>query len=93
MPAQLTRCCTQAGEVVAPGWMTCDGSPTTIDGCACKRPSKIQMRPNPIRSSIRHDGSGSRLSARPPPGPAGRHSRTLTQASASTPKTSNATIP
>ena len=46
-----------------------------------------------MRSSIRHDGSGSRLSARPPSGPTGRHSRTLTQARASTPKTSSATIP
>jgi len=114
VPAQLTRCCTQAGELAAPGWMTCDGRPTTIAGWACSSPSKIQMMPKPIRSSIRHDGSGSdppaprakrprstRRAVSAPAGPpglpaamvAGRHSRTLTQRSASTPKISSAASP
>ena len=43
--------------------MTCDGRPAAIFGWACKMPSKIQITPNPTRSSQRPRGS-----AHPPPG-------------------------
>ena len=34
VPAQFTRCCTQAGELDAVGSITRDGSPAAIPGCA-----------------------------------------------------------
>ena len=70
VPPQLTRCCTQAGEAAAAGSMTCEASPPAILGCACKIPSRIQISPNPTRSSVgpRLPGSaGRRLPAQRPP--------------------------
>jgi hypothetical protein len=60
---QLTRCCTQTGELAAVGWMTSAGSPAAIFGCACKIPSRIQSAPNPMRSSHRPLASPAPVSA------------------------------
>jgi hypothetical protein len=49
----LTTCWTQAGEAAAIGAMTCEARPAAIFGWACKIPSKIQITPNPTRSSRR----------------------------------------
>ena len=100
VPAQFTTCCTQCGELAAVGSITCDGRPIAIFGCACKMPSKIQMIPNPIRSTCRQAGSAG-TAAGEPPGPAcspgcaaaGSHARTVIQASPSTAKISSAMIP
>ena len=84
VPPQLTRCCTQAGEAAAVGWMTCAASPPAILGCACKIPSRIQINPNPTRSSPRPRAS--RAPARSAPASAGpgagrRQARAVAQAS------------
>ena len=60
-PAQFTMCWTQPGELAAAGSMTWEGSPAAMAGCACSRPSKIQMMPKPIRSSCRQAGSAAAL--------------------------------
>ena len=58
VPPQLTRCCTQAGELAAVGSMASEGRPAAILGCACKIPSRIQSVPNPMRSTQRPLASG-----------------------------------
>ena len=57
LPPEFTRCCTHPGEVDAAGWITCDGSPPGICGCACRIPSNSQRIPKPTRSSRRAPGS------------------------------------
>ena len=59
VPPTLTRCCTQAGEAAAVGLITCGVMPSGIEAWAWRTPSKIQIRPNPIRSTRRPGGSGS----------------------------------
>ena len=63
----MTTCWTQAGEEAAVGSMTCAASPPAILGWACKIPSRIQIRPNPTRSSRRPGASQA-----PPPSHAHR---------------------
>src|ERR1700685_2791861 len=63
VPPQLTRCCTQPGEAPALGSITCEASPPAIFGCACKIPSRLQIIPNPTRSTARPPPP------RPPPPP------------------------
>ena len=95
MPPTLTRRCTQRGELAAIGSMTCDGSPTAIFGWACKIPSKIHSRPNPIRSSRRQAGSARAGPGAPATAPAaaGVQVRTVTQASPTSAKMSSAISP
>src|SRR5450432_2762565 len=62
-------CWTQAGDEAAAGSITLDGSPATIAGCACKIPSKIHNRPNPIRSKARPAGSAGRCACVQPRAP------------------------
>ena len=94
VPAQFTRCWTQPGEAAAAGWMTCEGSPTAMDGWACSRPSKIQMMPKPIRSSWRQPGSAMASPRPAAPLAGGRiHSLIAAQATARITKTQPAMIP
>ena len=56
--AELTRCWTHPGEVAADGLTTWGIMPSGMDDCACKMPSKIQIRPKAIRSRRRAVASG-----------------------------------
>ncbi len=76
VPPQLARCWTQVGEAAAVGAKTCAASPPAILGCACKIPSRIQIRPNPTRSSCRPRGSRGWL-RREALAVAGRHTRAV----------------
>src|SRR5712691_4871169 len=96
-PAQLTRSRTQPGAPAAAGAMTLAGSPAAIAGWACKIPSNTHSNPNPIRSSLRPDGSlsASRLTAAPAPAALsfGSHSLTVVQRTANVASISSATSP
>ena len=54
---KFTRDCTQPGEVDAAGWSTWLAMPVGMLDWACSRPSKIQMRPKPMRRTRRATGS------------------------------------
>ena len=55
----FTRCCTHPGDEEAAGCKTPDGSPSGIEDCVWRSPSKSQSTPKAIRTKRRPGASGS----------------------------------